>query len=323
MQLISRVLVFAAIAFACASNAYAQEFPSRPIHIVVSSGPGGSLDIIARTVGQKLSENLKVPVIVDNRPGASGIIGVTHGARAAPDGYTITVGTTGTFPINFVTRKSLAYHPIKDFIPVSWVAEGDYLLSVHPSVPVKNLQDFIALAKSKPGEITYSSFGPGSLSHVFMEAFALAAGVKLIHVPYKSGPDALQGVVAGQVQASFDTALVMLEQVRDGRLRALATGGAKRSAMAPDIPTFAEAGLPGFASRGWFGLFAPAATPGDIARKLQTEIAKALADPELRGRLEKAGLTVVGGDPAKLTAQIEADIKLYGQVAKDAKIQLD
>ena len=323
MRSISLTLAFFLTTFVGTTNIKAQEYPSRTIRIIVPSGPGGTLDVIARIVGQELHDSLKVPVIVDNRPGANGIIALTYGARAAPDGYTITMATTGSFVMNFVARKSPPFHPVNDFIPVSLVAESDYILLVHPSVPVKNLKEFIALAKSKPTEISYSSFGPGSVSHVIMESFALATGIKMLHVPYKSGPDALQGVVAGQVQASFDTPLIAISHVRDNRLRALAIGSTKRSAIAPEIPTFAEAGLPGFSARAWFGWFVPSNTPAEITRKLQTEIAQALANPVLHSNLEKLGLTDIGGTPEQLSAQIKADIKLYGQVARETNIHLD
>ncbi|MCC7345911.1 MAG: tripartite tricarboxylate transporter substrate binding protein [Variibacter sp.] len=313
----------AAIVLACTTPAPAQDYPSRSIRIVVSSGPAGSLDIIARTVGQKLSESLKQAVVIDNKPGASGIIGVQAAARSEPDGYTIAIGTTGTFPINFVTRKKPPYDPVRDFVPICLVAEADYLLSVHPSVPAATLQEFIALAKKSPGDVTYSSFGPGSLSHMMMEAFNLAAGTRMLHVPYKSGPDALKGLVAGEVQASFDAALVVVPQMRAGAIRVLATGGEKRSKMAPDVPTFAEAGLPGYTSRGWFGLFAPAGTPVAVIATLHAEIVKALGAPDLRQKLESAGLELVGGPPDALAAKIHADLDRYGKVARDAGIALD
>ena len=302
--------------------ASAQTYPSRPIHIVIPSNPGGTLDLIGRVLGQKLSEHLKQPVIIDNRAGASSIIAATQTARSAPDGYTLFIGSVGAFAMNIVTFKNLPYR-VADFAPITLIGETEYLLAVHPSVPAKTLQEFIALAKSRPGEISYGSFGLGGVSHMFAEAFSLQARVKMLHVPYKSAPDAMNGLVSGQVMALFDAMPVLLPQVRADRVRVLANGAEKRSSVAPDIPTFTEAGLRGFTSTGWFALVTTAKTPPDVIAFLHAETVKVLDEPDVRKRFESIGLHVVGSTPDELTAQIRRDIKKYGEVARTANIQIE
>jgi tripartite-type tricarboxylate transporter receptor subunit TctC len=304
------------------SAASAQTYPSRPIHIIIPSNPGGTLDLIGRVLGQKFSESLKQPVIIDNRPGASSIIAAVQTARAAPDGYTLLIGSVGAFAINIVTFKKLPYR-VTDFAPISLIGDAEYLLAVHPSVPAKTLQEFIALAKSRPGEISYGSFGLGGVSHMFAEAFSLQAGVKMLHVPYKSAPDAMNGLVSGQVMALFDAMPVMLPQVRANRVRVLANGGEKRSPVAPDIPTFTEAGLRGFTTIGWFALVTTANTPPDVITLLHAETVKALGELDVRERFESIGLRVVGSSPDELAEQIRHDIKIYGEVARAANIQIE
>jgi tripartite-type tricarboxylate transporter receptor subunit TctC len=288
----------------------------------VPSAPGGTLDLIGRVLGQKFSESLKQPVIIDNRPGASSIIAAVQTAHSAPDGYTVLIGSVGAFAMNVVTFKKLPYR-VSDFAPISIIADTEYLLAVHPSVPARTLQEFIALAKARPGEITYASFGLGGVSHMFAEAFSLQAGVKMLHVPYKSAPDAMNGLVGGQVMALFDAMPVMLPQARDNRVRVLANGADRRSPVAPEIPTFTEAGLPGFTSTGWFALVAPANTPRDVVALLHAETVKALAEPDVRKRFESIGLRVIGSSPEELAAQIRRDIKKYGDVARAANIQIE
>ena len=300
----------------------AQTYPSRPIHIIIPSNPGGTLDLIGRVLGQKFSESLKQPVIIDNRPGASSIIAAVQTARAASDGYTLLIGSVGAFAMNIVTFKALPYR-VADFAPISLIGDTEYLLAVHPSVPAKTLQEFIALAKARPGEISYGSFGPGGVSHMFAEAFSLKAGVKMLHVPYKSAPDAMNGLVSGQVMALFDAMPVLLPQVRGDRVRVLANGANKRSSVAPDIPTFTEAGLPGFTSTGWFALVTTANTPPGVIALLYAETVKALDDPDVRKRFELIGLRVVGSSPDELAAQIRRDIEKYGEVARTANIHIE
>ena len=304
-------------------QALAQSFPSRPVHVVAGSAPGGTVDIITRTVVQKMSENLKQPFVVDNRPGANGIIATELVAKAPADGYTLVLGTSGSFGTNVAIFPKLPYDPVKDFAPVSVLAESIFVLAVHPSVQASTLQEFVALAKARPGKITYGSFGIGSNSHFLTELFCSMADVKLLHVPYKSAPDSLNGLVGGQVMASSDALTVVLPHLRAKRLRALAYGAAKRSEFAPEIPTFAEAGFPGYTASVWYGLLAPANTPRDVVMKLHAEIVRALAAGEVRGRLESIGLQPIGNTPEQLAAQISSDIEKYVKVARHAKIRAE
>jgi tripartite-type tricarboxylate transporter receptor subunit TctC len=300
----------------------AQTYPLRPIHILVPSAPGGTLDLIGRLLGQKLSASFKQPVIIDNRPGASSIIAAEQTMRSAPDGYTLLIGSVGAFAMNLVTFKNLPYR-IADFAPISLIGDTEYLLAVHPSVPAGTLQEFIALAKSRPGEISYGSFGLGGVSHMFAEAFCLRAGVKMLHVPYRSAPDAMNGLLGGQVMALFDAMPVVLPQARDNRVRAFANGADQRSPLAPEIPTFAEAGLPGFTATGWFGLVAAANTPPDVIALLHAETVKAIAEFDTRKRFEAIGLRVITSSPEEFAAQIQRDIEKYRAVARAARIEIE
>ena len=304
-------------------QALAQSYPTRPVHVVAGSAPGGTVDIITRTVVQKMSENLKQPFVVDNRPGANGIIATELVAKAPPDGYTLVLGTSGSFGTNVAIFAKLPYDPIKDFAPVSVLAESIFVLAVHPSVQATTVQEFIALAKARPGQLTYGSFGIGSISHFFSELFFSMADVKLLHVPYKSAPDSLTGLVGGQVNASSDALTVVMPHLRAKRLRVLAYGASKRSALAPEIPTYAEAGFPGFTASVWYGLLAPANTSREIVMKLHAEIVKALSAAEVQGRLESIGLQPIGNTPEQLAAQIRGDIDKYVKVARDAKIRAE
>jgi tripartite-type tricarboxylate transporter receptor subunit TctC len=304
-------------------QAFAQSYPSRPIRVIVPSAAGGTLDIIARSVVQKMSESLKQPIIVDNRPGASGIIALELAAKAPADGYTLVLGTSGTFATNVATYAKLPFDVVRDFAPISIVTESTFVLAVHPSLPATTLQEFVALAKARPDQITYGSFGIGSISHFLTESFSQLAGVKLVHVPYKSAPDSLNALVGGHVMSSVDALTVVWPHVRAKRMRVLAVGDTKRSALAPDIPTFSEAGFPSFTAIVWYGLFAPANTPREIVTKLNGEIIKSLATAETRERLESIGLLPIGSTPEQLAAQIRGDIDKFVKVAREAKIRAE
>ena len=303
--------------------AFAQAYPSKVIRIVVPAGPGGTLDIMARVIGQRLAEIFKQPVIVDNRPGASGIIGTTFLAKAPADGYTLMIGSSTTHATNAAAYAKLPYDAVKDFAPVSNLADTTFLLCVHPSTPVRTVKEFVALAKARPGEVIYASFGQGGIAHFVTEAFALAAGIRMLHVPYKSGPDAAKALVAGEAMASFDALAVMLPHINSGRVRPIAIGGAKRSAAAPDIPTFIEAGIPGYTANVWYAAFAPASTPADIVQKLNAEIVGIVQSPDMRVRLEGMGLQVIGSTPEQLVALVRSDIDRYVRVAREANIRAD
>lgn len=304
-------------------EAFAQPYPSKLIRIVVPAGPGGTLDIMARVIGQKLSDNVKQPVVVDNRAGASGIIGTTFLAKAPPDGHTIMLGSSTTHATNVAAYAKLPYDAVKDFAPITNVAETTFLLCVHPSIPARNVKEFVALAKSRPGEVTYASFGLGGIAHFITEEFSLAVGIKMLHVPYKSGPDASKALVAGHVMASFDALAVMLPHIKSGRVRPIAIGATNRSLAAPEIPTFLESGIAGYTSSVWYGVFAPANTPNDIVQKLNSEIINILASPEMLARLEGLGLNVIGSTPEQLAALVRSDIERYVNVARQANIRAD
>lgn len=304
-------------------EAFAQPYPSKLIRIVVPAGPGGTLDIVARVIGQRLSDNFKQPVVVDNRAGASGIIGTTFLAKSPPDGYTIMLGSSTTHATNVAAYAKLPYDAVRDFAPITNLADTTFLLCVHPSTPARNVKEFVALARSRPGEVIYASFGQGGIAHFVTEAFALAAGIKMLHVPYKSGPDASKALVAGHVMASFDALAVMLPHIMSGRVRPIAIGGMQRSAAAPEIPTFLEAGIPGYTSSVWYGAFAPVNTPSDVVQKLNSEVVSILASPEMRARLEGMGLQVIGSTPEQLGELVRSDIERFVKVAREANIRAD
>jgi tripartite-type tricarboxylate transporter receptor subunit TctC len=244
-------------------------------------------------------------------------------AKAAADGYTLLFGTAGSHVTNVAIHDKLPFDVIRDFSPITKFVNTPFLLSVHPSVRAASVQEFVALAKASPGKITYASYGVASFSHLLAEWFSLVAGVKLVHVPYKGSAPAIAALVAGQVLSEFDSMPSSMPHVRANRLRALAIGSTKRSAVAPEIPTFAEAGFPGFAASTWFGLFAPANTPRPIVMKLHAEIVKALAAPEIRERLEAVGVEVVGNMPDQFAAQIRSDLDRYIKVAREANIRAE
>jgi tripartite-type tricarboxylate transporter receptor subunit TctC len=304
-------------------HAAAQGYPSKPVRIINPFAAGGGLDVLLRPLAQKLSEGLKQPVVTDNKAGANGMIGSELVAKAAPDGYTLLAGTTGALSLNSIVYPKLSYDPLKDFAPISSFAESGFLLSIHPSVPAQNVQELIALAKARPGELTYASFGVASSSHLLAELFSMVAGIKMVHVPYKGSAPAVVDLLAGQVMLMFDSMQSQMPQVRAKRLRALGLAAVKRSAAAPDIPTLAEAGLPGVEGGSWYGLLAPAGTPREIVERLHAEVRKALAYPELRERFESAGADPVGNTPEEFAAQIRADIEKWGRVVRAADIRAE
>ena len=298
-----------------------QAFPTRPIRVIVSSAAGGGSDFIARPVLARMSESLGQPMLIDNRAGASGIIAMEITARAAPDGYTLLLGTIGNFATNTAVYSKLPFDPIRDFQPLSKLVDAPFLLSVHPSMPVNNLKEFIAYAKANPGKVTFSSFGIGSFPHLLGEHFSQRVGVQMIHVPYKGSAPATADQIAGNVLAAFDSTQSQIQHIRAKRLRALAIGTPARVAIAPDLPTFAEEGLPNFEAIAWFGLFVPAKMPAPLVSRLHGEIVKALAHPEVRERLEALGAIPVGNTPQEFAAQIKATIDVYVKVAHEGKIQ--
>ncbi len=306
-----------------AHGALAQSYPAKPIRLVAPFPPGGATDTLSRTIGQKLSDRLMQPVMIDNRPGAGGSIAAEVTAKAAPDGYTLFMGTAGTHGINPALYARLPYDPIRDFAPVALVAYVPNVLVVHPSVPTTSLKGLIALANAKPRELSFASVGNGSGPHLAMELLKSMAGIDMVHVPYKGSAPALTDLLSGRVALMFDAMASALPHVKAGRLRALAVTGAKRSAAAPDVPTVAEAGLPGYEINPWFGVFAPAGTPTEVVAKLSDEITKILNMPDVRERLIGQGLEPAGGTPEQFAAHVGSEMKKWARLVKRSGARID
>jgi tripartite-type tricarboxylate transporter receptor subunit TctC len=293
-------------------------FPTRPITIVVPFSAGGTTDILARVVGQYLSKDLGQPVVVDNRPGAGGNIGAQAVSRAAPDGYTLLMGTVGTHAINQSLYKKMAFDPIKDFAPLTRVALVPNLLVANPSQPYKNVKEMIAYAKANPGKVTFGSSGNGSSIHLSGELFQHMAGVEMQHVPYRGSSPAVTDLIGGQIAVMFDNMPSAIGYVKSGKLRALAVTTPKRSPALPDVPTIAEAGVPGYGATSWFGLLAPANTPAPVVTKLNASILKALADPEVKKKLAEQGAEPHGEKPEQFAEFIKSETAKWGKTVKES-----
>jgi tripartite-type tricarboxylate transporter receptor subunit TctC len=297
----------------------AQSYPSKPIRFIVGFVPGGPNDIIARIVGQKLSERLGVQVPVDNRPGADSMIGTQLAARAAPDGYTISM-ISASAAIHPSVYKNVPYDVATDFAHVTVLASGAFVLVVNPALPVHSLKELIALAKARPGQLNYASSGLGGTLHLSGELFKSLAHVNMTHVPYKGGAPAITDVVTGQVELIFSPLAIALPHVKTGKLRPLAVTTAKRWPALQNLPTVAEAGLPGYESSGWYGVVAPARTPRDIVMRLNQEIVTVLGLPEVRQQFSSFDLEPVGNSPEQMTSHLKAELVKWAKVARDAKI---
>ncbi len=302
-------------------TALAQSYPSKPIRIVVPIAPGGSTDMVGRLIGQRLSEQLGTSIYVDNRPGAGAVIGTELVAKSPPDGYTL-LTIAVEFTINPVLRK-LPYDPIRDFTCVAQLTSSQYFLSTHPAIPVKTVQQFIALARARPGQVTFGSSGPGSANHLAGTLFQQMTGTKLVHVPYKSAGQAGVALMSGEIDFMFSNVASAIAQVRAGRLRAIATTGPKRTPVAPEVPTLNESALPGFVVTGFHLLFVPSATPADIVVRLSSETIKALEQPAVRERLASLGLEPAGGTPADCAKLVKADIERWEPVVKAGGARVD
>ena len=313
--------ILAVVALAIAGSAAAQTYPTRPIRLLVPSTPGGSVDTLARTVGPKLAERWGQQVIVDNRPGAGGAIAGELVARAAPDGYTLLIGTVASLASNVSLQKRVPYDPAKDFAPVTLLATQNLMLLIHPSIPAKSVKELVALAKSKPGHLSFASAGTGAGGHLSGELLKMLAGIDLLHVPYKGVAPALVDVVAGQVSMTFASILSSLPQYRAKRLRALAVTGAKRSSAAPELPTMQEAGVIGYESATWYGIVAPAQTPAEIIARLSAELVSTLKQPDVRERLTSEGADPVGNSPQEFGKFIQSEIDKWRKVIRAAGIQ--
>ncbi len=302
-------------------NAWSQSYPTKPIRFVVPWPAGGVADITTRLVGRKLGENMGQTFVVDNRAGATGIIGSEFVARAAPDGYTLLMGTTTTHATNPVMFRKLPYDSIKDFAPISLVADAPFVLLVHPSLPVRSVKELIAFAKARPGQLTYGSSGSGGSSHLGFELFNQMAGIRAVHVPYKGLAPATIDLLAGNITMSWESTAAATPYIRDKRLRALGIGSAKRSTLMPDIPTISESGLKGFELGSWSAMFAPAATPPDIVRRVQREVVVAINDPRMREQLAALGAEAVGSTPEELAAVLKHDVVKWTKIARQANLQ--
>jgi tripartite-type tricarboxylate transporter receptor subunit TctC len=308
------------IAACAASDLHAQAFPSKPIRIIVPSVAGGGTDITARTIAPKMSEVLGQPVVVENRAGAAMIIGSEAVARAAPDGHTLLMGIS-TMTINPFVYKKLPYDTVRDFAPLSQIVSLPNVLVVHPSLPSKTVKEFVALAKARPGTLNYASAGVGSSLHLSMELLMLMTGMRLEHVPYKGSAPAVFDLLAGQVVALTGTMLTVIPYVRNGRLRALGVTSLKRSSVMPDVPTIAEAGVPGYESVQWYGLLAPGGTPREIIAKIHDAASRATQEPAARKRFLDDGAEPLAGTPEQFAAVIRDDMAKWEKVVKAAGIK--
>ena len=315
--MIARLLFALLLAWSC--GAVAQAWPSKPIRVIVPYPAGGFYDTIARLVGPKMSEEFGQPVLVENRVGAGGIVGTDHVAKSPPDGYTLMVGGIGPHGINPGLYPKLPYDAVRDFEPIVHVVNAANILVVHPSLPVANLNELVALARSKPGQLNYASNGSGTSPHLAAEMFATAMGLKLTHIPYKGSAPAVTAMLGGQTQMAFNNAGDVIQHIRAGKLRPLAVTGAKRLPVLPDVPTMQESGVPGYEAVAWWAYYAPANTPREIIGRLNSQINKTLQDPEIRKRLSVDGSAeVVGGSPAQLAAFQKSEIAKWSRVIKES-----
>ena len=316
------VTAFAAASYILAPAVSAQDaYPNRPVRLIVPFGPGGGSDYVGRLVGQKLTEQLGQTVVVDNRPGAASLVGTEIVARAAPDGYTLCLCDVG-FTINPAYYRKTSYDPLKDFDPIMVVAETPYLLVVNASLPyVGTLKDFIAAAKAKPGTITIGSAGSGSGTHFSGELFKQAAGLNLIHIPYKSAGLSSTDTASGQIQSTMSTAPASMGLVKAGRLKILAAAGTKRSALMPDVPTFVENGLPGVVMTNWYSVMSVGGTPKPVLNKLHAELTRAVAAPDMRERLATAALEPAPNAPDQFRKMIAAELQRWARVMKEGAIK--
>ncbi|HLQ24407.1 MAG TPA: tripartite tricarboxylate transporter substrate binding protein [Acidiferrobacterales bacterium] len=324
MRLVTSVLtlLFAVSAPSFATDNAADNYPNKPIRLIVPYTPGGGYDILARLLGQKLTERWGQQVVVDDRAGANGNIGAAAAAKSPPDGYTLLMGGIGPNAIN-ASLYELSFDPVKDFAPVMLVATYQNILVVNPSLPVKSVKELIALAKSKPGQINYASAGSGSTQHLSAELFKTMAGIDLVHIPYKGSAPGMTALLSGEVSLMFNSTPTTLPYVKTGKLRGLTVTGSKRSPEAPELPTVAEAGVPGYEVIGWYGVLAPAGTPKEIVVKLNSELAKILQLPDIKERLKELGVEAGGGTPEQFGDYIKKEIAKWAKVVKESGARSD
>ena len=321
MRSISTAVLVSAVALG--GFAHAQSYPSKPVRMIVPFPAGGATDIVGRLIAQKLTESWSQQVIVDNRGGAGGTIGSDAAAKSPPDGYTMLIGTSSTHAVAPSLYAKLAYDPLRDFAPVTLIANATILLAIHPSLPAKSVRDLIALAKKQPDALAFASSGNGGISHLVGEQFKSVAGIRMLHVPYKGDSPALIDLVSGQVHLMFGTAVSFLPYVKSGRLNALAVTNPKRSPIVPEVPTVAESGLPGFEALQWFGILTPAGTPREIVAKINADVVKALRAPDVRERMTSLGAEVVGSTPEQFAAFVKADTAKWAKVVKASGARIE
>jgi tripartite-type tricarboxylate transporter receptor subunit TctC len=322
MRVFLKAFAFILLAMALGSGAFAQS-SNKTMKIVVPFAPGGSTDVMARMVAEGLTTRLNQQVIVENKPGAGGNIGADYVAKAAPDGQTLVMGSIGTHATNSLIYPQMPYDTVKDFEPVTQVAAVSLVLVVHPSVPAKSVKELIALLKKEPGRYSYASGGVGASQHLAGELFKYMTKTKMLHVPYKGSAGALTDLLSGRVPIMFADLPLVLSHIQSGKLRALAVGDAKRSPVLPDVPTVAEAGVPGYMASAWYGLFAPANTPAEVVAKLQSEVAVILKEPDVVKRMTQLGATPIGSTPAEFRKFQLSEIKRWKEVVDSAKIRME
>ena len=316
-------IAITSVAASCPTIVAGQTWPTKPIKIVLGFPPGGATDILSRDFAAKLGEELKQQVIIENKPGAGGTIGADLVAKATPDGYTLTIGTSSNHAIAVSLYRKLPYDPIKDFAPITMLAVSQNVVVINPSVPANNIRELVAYAKANPGKLNFGSSGNGTISHLTGEMFNTLNGTQITHIPYKGSAFVFPDLLSGQISVMYDSTISIGSLVKSGKVKALAVTGSKRSVLTPDLPTVAESGYPGFESTNWFGFFAPAATPVDILAKLHAAALKVLASPDLQARFALQGAEVVANSPADSLAMVKADIVKWADVAKKSGAKID
>ena len=321
------MIVLLRIALACVAglsfSALAQQYPAKPVRMVVPFPAGGPTDIVGRTIGQKLNDTLGQPVIIDNRAGAGGVIGTEHVAKSPPDGYTLLLGSISGLAVAMSLYPNRGYDSLRDFAPVTQAVTVTNILVVHPSLPVKNVRDLLALARAKPGALNYASSGNGTVTHLAGELFKTLGRVNIVHVPFKGGAPALTALMSGEVQMSYENSLIVVPHIKAGKLHALAVTGVQRSKLMPELPTIAEGGLPGYAASGWYGFVVPAAVSKEIVGRLNADIARILRMPDVVERLSGQGAEPVGGTAEQFGAFIRSEIEKWTGLVKTANMKAD
>jgi tripartite-type tricarboxylate transporter receptor subunit TctC len=319
MKMKTTVALLTALA---SGSVFAQAYPVKPVRLVVPFPPGGPTDIVTRLIAPKMATGLSQQIVIENRGGNGGQVGTEHVSKAAPDGYTLIMGTIGGIAVSMSLNPRRGYDTLRDFAPITQAVSVTSVVVVHPSVPAKNIADLLRIAKSAPGKLNYASSGNGTVTHLAGEQLKLLGKVNITHVPYKGGAPALTALRSGEVDMSYENSLIITPHIKSGRVRALAVTSSKRSRLFPDLPTVAET-LPGYSASGWYGLLAPAGTPQPIIAKLNAEAVKALQSPDVAGKLSSQGAEPAGGTPAEFTAFIRSEISKWAGVVKAANMRVD